>query len=263
MTRSARVVISSALLYTLAFNLTFFVQEVFLVLPKAFTPGLRPTLFHNNHTWEGEHPLASLFQGTGALAILLTGSGCALLLRRSSARSATMQLFLVWMAYNGFFQSLPQVVLGAFNPRNDVGMAFQYLQLGAMARTIAAISALIVLPLVALWLARHVLRLAEREQLADGSGQARFMFSIVTLPALVAIPLIILFRVPRHIIEVAAVPAVVTIVGVTWMQVGAWWLQAQSPGASERRFQVAYPFAAVVILLLVFHLILRRGIPFF
>jgi hypothetical protein len=120
MTRDTRVAICSALLYTLAFNLTFFVQELFLVLPKAFTPGLRPTLFHNNHSWQGEHPLASLFQGTGALAIFLTGLGCALLLRRASARSATAHLFLIWVAYNGFFQSLPQVVIGAFNPRNDV-----------------------------------------------------------------------------------------------------------------------------------------------
>lgn len=64
----------SALLYTVAFNLVFFVQELFLVLPKAFTPGLQPTLFHNNRLWEGEHPLASLFQGTGALATFLLGS---------------------------------------------------------------------------------------------------------------------------------------------------------------------------------------------
>ena len=64
-----RLPIASALLYTLAYNLTFFIQELFLVVPKALTPGLRPTLFHNNHTWQGDHPLASLFQGTGALAI--------------------------------------------------------------------------------------------------------------------------------------------------------------------------------------------------
>jgi len=33
--------ISSALLYTLAFNLTFLIQELFLVLPKALIPGVR------------------------------------------------------------------------------------------------------------------------------------------------------------------------------------------------------------------------------
>jgi hypothetical protein len=98
-----RLTICSALLYVLAFNLTFFVQELFLVLPKALTPGLRPTLFHNNHRWEGEHPLASLLQGTGALAILASGVVCALLLRRGRGRSGTARLFLIWMAYNGFF----------------------------------------------------------------------------------------------------------------------------------------------------------------
>ena len=31
-----RLTVQSALLYTLAFNLTFFIQELFLVVPKAF-----------------------------------------------------------------------------------------------------------------------------------------------------------------------------------------------------------------------------------
>jgi putative flippase GtrA len=79
---SLRQTIGSALLYTLAFNLTFFIQEFFLVLPKAFLPGVRPTLFHNNHDWEGENPLTSLFQGTGALAIFVGGIAFALLVHR-------------------------------------------------------------------------------------------------------------------------------------------------------------------------------------
>lgn len=40
-----KLTVASALLYTLAFNSIFFTQELFLVLPKALTPGLRPTLF--------------------------------------------------------------------------------------------------------------------------------------------------------------------------------------------------------------------------
>jgi hypothetical protein len=105
--------ITSAMLYALAFNLIFLIQELFLVLPKALTPGLRPTLFHNNHTWTGENPLAHLFQGAGALAIFLSAIGCAYLLRRLPAPSSSVRLFLVWMAFNGFFQSLPQVVIGS------------------------------------------------------------------------------------------------------------------------------------------------------
>src|SRR5690606_31595501 len=120
--------VCSALLYTLAFNLIFFIQELFLVVPKALTPGLRPTLFHNNHGWEGDHSLASLFQGTGALATLIVGLGCTLLLRRGHGGPA-LRLFLFWMAFAGIFMALPQVVIGAISPASDVGMAMEYLQL--------------------------------------------------------------------------------------------------------------------------------------
>ena len=40
-----RPVAHSMLAYVLAFNLTFFIQELFLVLPKALVPGLQPTLY--------------------------------------------------------------------------------------------------------------------------------------------------------------------------------------------------------------------------
>jgi len=131
-----RLAITSALLYAVAFNLIFFVQELFLVLPKALTAGLRPILFHNNHTWAGGNPLARLFQGTGALAIFATGVICALLLKHRPSRSPSLRLFLIWMAYNGFLQSLPQVVIGSIEPENDVGMAMDYLHLGAAAKII-------------------------------------------------------------------------------------------------------------------------------
>jgi hypothetical protein len=158
---------------------------------------------------------------------------------------------------------LPQVVLGAFNPRNDVGMVMQYLHLGAATRTSAAIVALTVMPLIAAWLARQVLRLASPDQLANGRALARFMFSAATLPALIAIPLIIAFRVPRNVIEVVVVPVVVTVVGVTWIQAGASWLRAEPAGTGALRPSIAVPLAAVLILLLMFHLVLKPGIPFF
>lgn len=44
-----RLNLKSTLAFALAFNLIFFIQEIFLVLPKALTPGLEPTPFHNNH----------------------------------------------------------------------------------------------------------------------------------------------------------------------------------------------------------------------
>jgi hypothetical protein len=256
--------ITSALLYALAFNLIFFIQELFLVLPKAFTPGLRPTLFHNNHRWDGENALASLFQGTGAVAIFVTGLICAFLLKYRVGRSSSMRLFLIWMTYNGFLQSLPQVVIGAIEPENDVGMAMDYLQLGAPAKTLAALLALTAIPAVALWLRRPLLGVAgDSVRIAGGRARTRFVFNIATLPAMTAILLIILFRVPRTWIEVAAVPMVVTMIGIAWIQAGAWAVHGVQASGNLKSKSMVYAFGALLILLLIFQIILRPGIRFY
>ena len=256
---------ASSLLYTLAFNLIFFIQELFLVVPKALTPGLHPTLFHNNHRWEGDNPLASLFQGTGALAIFLSGSACLLWLRRAPGRSLAGRLFLIWMTYNGFLQSLPQVVIGAVEPRNDVGMAMDYLHLGVGAKTSAALAALAVIPVVTLSLRRPLLGLAESpSQLSSAYSRRRFMFQVATLPALVAIGLIIPFRIPRNWVEVLAVPVVVTVVGISWLQAGASSASDARPGGGTLTGKsLGWALGAVLLVLLVFQLLLRPGIRFY
>jgi len=256
--------IRSALLYTLAFNLTFFIQELFLVLPKALIPGVRATLFHNSHHWTGGDPLTSLFQGTGALAIFLSGLVCALLLRRRSPRSSTPRLFLIWMAYNGLLQALPQVVIGAVDPENDVGMAMHYLGLRSTARTAAALAALALIPAAALWLTPHLLSTAEQPaQLSSVRARTRFMFHIATLPGLIALALIIPFRVPRELTEVVGPPVVVTLVGMVWIQAGAWRFDRVSPQGEAGTGAIACLVTAVLVLLLVFQLLLRPGIPFY
>jgi hypothetical protein len=258
-----KLAIHSALLYALAFNLIFFIQELFLVVSKALTPGLRPTLFHNNHTWEGENPLASLLQGTGALMIFITAIVCALLLRRWPTRSFTVRLFLIWMTYNGFFESLPQVIVGAVNPRNDVGMAMDYLGLGATARTVAALLALAAIPAAALWLRRPLLSLAaDPAWIASARARTRLMFYVATLPALTAILLIIPFRVPRDVIEVVAVPVVVTMIGIAWLQAGAWCANGVRASGGASIGPIAYPLGALVAVLLVFQVLLRPGVHF-
>ena len=241
----------STLLYTLAYNLTFFVQELFLVVPKALTPGLRPTLYHNNHTWEGQHPLASLFQGTGALATIVSGIVCLLLLRGDDrVRSATLRLFLIWMAFHGFFQALPQFVIGALVPGNDVGMAMDYFHMSQTAKWMAATVAFAAIVPIAAHLARHLL------------GLSNSLLTIATVPALAAIPLIVAFRVPREMLEVLLPPVLVTVVGLTAISASWWHLRKVSVAPEPQPVSIAYPLAAVVALLLVFQLVLRPGIPF-
>jgi len=246
-----RLALCSALLYTLAFNLTFFIQELFLVVPKALTPGLRPTLFHNNHTWDGDNPLASLFQGTGALATIISGIVCLLLLRGDRVRSTTLRLFLIWMAFHGFFQALPQFFIGALVPGNDVGMAMDYFHLSQAAKWIAASVAVVAIVPIAARLTRHLLGLSHE-------------FSTIALaPAFAALPLIVAFRVPREMLEVLLPPVLVTIVGLTAINAAWWRLRKASVTPEPQPVSIAYPLVAVIALLLVFQLVLRSGIPFY
>jgi hypothetical protein len=257
-----RLVALSTLLYIVAFNLVFFVQELFLVLPKAFTPGLQPTLFHNNHLWDGGHPLASLFQGTGVVATFLLGLICLLRLRGDAGQSLAARLFLLWVAYCGVFMALPQVVVGALSGGSDVGMAMEYFKLGANAKAVAALVALAVIPLFAREFSRQLLGLAPT-QLANAGARSRFVFQVATLPALLAIVLVLPFRVPREWLEVVFLPVVVFVAGMSWIQAGAWRLRDVVPQPLSRTFMLAYPLAVAVALLLVFQLVLRPGIRFF
>jgi hypothetical protein len=182
---------------------------------------------------------------------VISGIVCVLLLRSERIRSTTVRLFLIWMAYHGFFQALPQVVMGAFIPGNDVGMAMDYFHMSQGAKWFAAVAALVAIAPIAMRLARYLLELSPS------------LLRVATVPALAAIPLIVVFRVPREAIEVLLPPALVTIVGLTAIHLTAWRVSGASVARDPQPISITYPLVAVVALLLVFQLVLRPGIPFY
>jgi hypothetical protein len=189
---------------------------------------------------------------------------CLFLLRQGVGRTVAARLFLIWVGYCGVFMALPQVVVGALSSGSDVGMAMDYFQLTATAKTIAALLALAVIPLFAREFSRHLLGLAsEPAQLAGIGARSRFIFQMATLPVLVGIVLILPFRVPREWIEVVFLPVVVGAVGMVWIQSGAWRLRAVRPAGLPTTKSLVYPLMAVIALLLIFQLVLRPGIDFF
>lgn len=265
---SWRIGAASTLLYTLAFNLAFFVQEVFLVVPKALTPGLRPTLYHNNHGWEGTHALAHLFQGTGALATLLMGVAAGWWLRRRDGDTAPwLRLGLFWLAFAGIYMALFQGVLAPLLPGGDVGLALAWLGIGGAGLTAVGLVALAAVPCVAVWLLHPLMALADGPaQVATPRARMGFVLRTVTLPALLACVLIVPYRVPREWIEVAGVPVLVTLTGLLWIQAAAWRvapgdLPARAGGAA--RWPVVGLFAAAVVLLVFFQAVLRPGVAFY
>ncbi|HKD55178.1 MAG TPA: hypothetical protein VKB72_13265 [Steroidobacteraceae bacterium] len=252
---------SAALWYAIAFNLTFLIQELFLALPKALLPGVHATLFHNNHTWEGTHPLTSLFQGTGVLATFASAGVCAHRLQRRPPVSRDLRLFLIWMIYDGLLMGLPQIANGTVNGASDVGMAMNYLGLGGNARVVIALIALAAVPVVALSLTPALLALADSPQrLAGGRARTLFISNIATVPALIGLLLIIPLRVPREWVEVLLPPVVVTAIGIPWIQAGAWRVHGVTPAVVAPLRPPVEPLLLLLGLLLVFQLLLRPGI---
>ena len=252
-----RPIAYSTLACVLAFNLTFFLQELFLVLPKSLVPGLHPTLFHNNHRWVGEAPIADLFQGTGAVAILLSG----LVFCAIASRQARPSLIILWMAFQGLFQSLPQFVAGAISKGQDVGQAYAYLGLGG-GKAVIALAALAAIPAAGIWLGARFLSTAWEPGQVD-SKRARFgyLLRMAGIPALVGIPVLVLFRIPRELIEVVAPPVLVPLLGYGWLQLAAF-----GPGAVTAQgiapVRLGPLLVAVTALLAIFQLVLRPGISF-
>jgi hypothetical protein len=255
--------LASTLAYALAFNLIFFVQELFLVAPKAITPGLKPTLFHNNHDWTGENPLAELFQGTGALATVIVGLIFVLWMTRRVPRALGLRLFVVWMALLGLLEALPQVLIGTVVPQNDVGRAMTYLQMSAAAKIGASLAALVAMALACGLTAPVFLSLVPGADTQGPRGRARAMLRYAVLPALAAVALIVPFRVPGALVEILFPPAVATLVATVWLQAWSWHAPRAPAGPPAPRWAVLSLFIALSLLLVVFQFVLRPGIRFF
>lgn len=258
-----QLLVLSTLLCTLAFNLTFFIQEFFLVLPKALVPGLHPILYHNDHQWTGTARIAELFQGSGAVAILISGLLFKLLFERIRSGSV-MSLFTLWMALEGLFQALPQFVVGALLPGNDVGRAYAYLHLDGLVRVAIALLAMLAIPAAGIWLGRSFLSLSpDPVAVKSWRGRTTVLVRLVAIPALAAVPLIVLFRVPREIVEVLLLPLLVTLMAAGWVLAAAWIPGAFRYRGSPPSRPVLGTCAITLLLLAVFQLVLRHGIRFY
>jgi hypothetical protein len=231
------------------------------VLPKAFTPGLEPTLFHNNHDWRGSHPLVDLLQGTGALATVLASAFFTAWLIRRTPKGDVTRLVLFWLALLGFLSALPQVVIGTVIPQNDVGRAMTYLQFAPGARLLASVVALLAMALSCWRLAPYLLSTAA-EGISAQRPRGSVAVRLAVLPCILAIPLIVVFRVPNSAIEVLLPPCVDALIAAVWLLAAAW--QASPTGAEPPRPQpLTWLLLALGCLLAFFQVVLRPGIDFF
>jgi hypothetical protein len=262
--RASRPSPGSVLLATLAFNLTFFWQELGLAGAKALTPGLSAILYHNDHAWTGTAATAELLQASGAIATLASGLAFTVILASNRRLAPPWRIFVFWMAFEGLFQSASQFAIGTILPGNDVGRALGWLGLGPMQRAFV-----LLLAFAAMAGAGRALAAWAPAGLAPRSDWrtrdvARAFGTTGAAVVLLSIP----FRIPRDAVEVVAIPAIVNLIGFAWLTVGIT-SDIRSGIASVRRFgrqdergpiAIAVPAALLIALLLFFQVVLRPGV---
>ncbi len=253
------LIINSAVLYALTFNLLFFVQELFLALGKRWL-GLKAYLYHNNHNWDGEHPMERLAQGYGAVAILITGIICLVIARGMKTSAHWLQLFFLWMSFQGFAQSIPQFISAKTSPDTDTGQAFTYLGIGDTAGLIIAIAGILIMLVISANFSRYLLQLAPSSgHTAQSKERFGFLFKIAIVASLIGIALIIPFRIMPW--SRAFAPIGVTLISIPMVFANAWKVNAVKPINNDINKKVfPAPIVILIIVLLIFQLILAKGI---
>jgi len=254
--------INSSVLYAIAFNLIFFLQELFLVLGKKAL-GLEAILYHNNHNWEGEHPMTLLMQGSGALAIFLIGLICLAIFHFLKNSKSIWKLFVLWLAFHGLVQSLPQVAVAYLDPSTDVGEALVgYLNLSQPLHIILALSSIIAIAMVNIWFSRQLLEFVSND-VDLNNPKAKFMYIrfIAVGAAIIGSLLIVPFRIPP--IGQAITPFIIFVFSIPWIWASAT-VSKHIRRTSNRINENIYwsPIVFLVLLLIFFQLVLAPGVEF-
>lgn len=253
------VAINSAVLYALAFNIIFFIQELFLALGKYWL-GLKAVLYHNNHNWFGDHPKELLAQGYGALAIFILGILLAIVFFAMKQNTGWVKLFVFWLAYQGLMQSLPQFGTAVIARDTDTGQAFTYLGWSDTAGYVLLWTSFLLVITISMYASGVLLKMAPSARHTE-TGRSRFayLFRIAFMAGIIGMGLILPFRVPP--LDRALAPVMVTMFSVPWIFANAWQAKKTPtrPNAVNEKVYML-PVIMLVMLLLVFQLVLRPGI---
>ena len=252
--------INSGVMYAIAYNLIFFVQELFLVLGKNWL-GLTARLYHNNHTWDGTHDMAPLMQGSGALAILVVGligvGGLYV------ARNATSiwKVLLLWLAFQGLIQSISQIVVGYFDPGTDVGQALVgYLHINENLFVALSVCSIVAIAAVSIGFGGALLEMAPTTvDLNCAKSRWLYIRFVAVGAAFLACFLLIPFRV-WPITQIIG-PFILLVFSIPWMWSMAGKLRNIQPRPNEISDRIRWePILLLAALLVVFRAVLAPGI---
>lgn len=254
-------VINSSVLYALAYNVIYFIQELFLALGKKWI-GLKAYLYHNNHTWVGEDPRDDLMQGLGALVIFILGLLLLLLFFKIRKSKHWTRLFILWLAHHGLIQSLPQLSSVPMDRSSDVGQAITYLHLGTTTDYLISYASIISIIILAYGFSRWFMQFTPENYIPDhGLKRFRAIFYLVLLPAVLGT--IILFPYRIMPINRYQMTVMLLLVCVPAIFAFSWLVKSVRPVGNEVNKKIIWaPIIFSILILIFFQLVLAPGVVF-
>ncbi|MDX1478238.1 MAG: hypothetical protein R3301_11075 [Saprospiraceae bacterium] len=258
---SILLIINSTLLYALAYNVVYFIQEFFLAVGKQ-SLGLTAYLYHNNHNWEGTHPKEALMQGSGALSIFILGILLWLAYLSISHWKSWWRIFVLWLAYHGLIQSLPQLSSAPIDPGTDVGQALAYLQFSPTLEIALGAISIVAIVAVSYIFSRYFLALGHPSVALDHPfKRTRTVWHGAVLPAIMGTLLLFPYRIPP--VDRYEMTVMLLFVSIPSVFAFAWVGKAPKPIGNEARGRIlVLPIILTIAVLLVFQLVLRPGVVF-
>lgn len=255
------IMINSAVAYAIAYNLIFFAQELFLVLGKKWL-GLTSYLYHNNHSWDGYHEKETLMQGSGALGIFILGLIFLWMFQRIRNNKTQWKLVILWMAFHGLIQSIPQLMVAYFDPNTDLGQATTYLQLSNSIMVLLAILSIVGLALISRWFCSPLISFAPSSVNFDRPREkTRFILFIAVGAALAGSVLIVPFRIFPWSQVIS--PVIIFLFAIPWILTSASTTKnVQKISAPVGEKVLISPILILTVLLILFRIVLAPGVEF-
>lgn len=255
---SFTAIINSAVLYALSFNIIFFIQELFLALGKKWL-GLKAYLYHNNHNWDGTHPMQGLAQGLGALAILIFGV-IVFGFIRAAKKTSWIYVFLVWLSFEGFAQSIPQFITAFIAKDTDTGQAFTYLKIGEPSGILISIACIFFMLYVCSIYSKLFLNMSSSHSVdSNAFSKFKYLFGAVILASFLGAIICIPFRIMPW--NRAVMPFMVTLISVPMIWAYGWRIKSNKGHDNMINHKIAIlPIFFLLLVLFFFQLVLAKGL---
>ncbi|GAB4286225.1 MAG: hypothetical protein Kow0098_01150 [Ignavibacteriaceae bacterium] len=257
------IIITSSLLFTIAFVFAFLIYESGFVI-SGLMRELNPILYHNTMSYTHiSDPADYIAFGGGPALILVAGLLVFITLKFFEFKNGILRLFLTWFSFICFTLFLIQLPVIPFTKGGDLARFLSNFQIPIELKFLLAGSGILLIILLGLMYGRIFLSFAPSEEVISGVGKRRiFILKIALIPWLFGALFSLPFRVPPFSVHYLMLPFI-TGQATVWSLIGAYKkVKIKMRGLNSTASAIFQLLVVLVLLLIFFQLGLTEGIKF-